>query len=77
MAAAQVLIPKPGTACNSRQDVTCQVKFQFMEGLTLSEKEHSRLQILNGVLERYWTMKEAAPLLRVGERQELPRSNRG
>ncbi len=31
-----------------------------MEGLTLSTKEQSRLQILNGVLERYWSMKEAA-----------------
>ncbi len=33
-----------------------------MEGLTLSTKEQNRLHILNGVLERYWTMKEAAPL---------------
>ena len=33
-----------------------------MEGLTLSAKEQRRLQILYGVLERYWTMKEAAPL---------------
>jgi transposase len=40
-----------------------------MEGLTLSAKEQSRLQILNGVLERYWSMKEAVPLLGVSERQ--------
>ncbi len=40
-----------------------------MEGLTLSAKEQSRLQVLNGVLERYWTIKEAAPLLGVSERQ--------
>ena len=40
-----------------------------MEGLTLSAKEQSRLQILNGVLERYWSMREAAPLLGVSERQ--------
>ena len=41
-----------------------------MEGLTLSTKEQHRLQILNGVLQRYWTIKEAAPLLGVSERQE-------
>ena len=40
-----------------------------MEGLTLSTKEQSRLRILNGVLERYWSMKEAVPLLGVSERQ--------
>src|SRR5918999_1654208 len=40
-----------------------------MEGLTLSTKEQHRLQILNGVLQRYWTIKEAALLLRVSERQ--------
>ncbi len=40
-----------------------------MEGLTLSTKEQNRLQILNGVLERYWSMQEAAPLLGVSERQ--------
>ncbi len=40
-----------------------------MKGLTLNTKEQNRLQILNGVLERYWTMKEAAPLLGVSERQ--------
>ncbi len=40
-----------------------------MEGLTLSAKEQNRLQILNGVLERYWTMRDAAPLLGVSERQ--------
>lgn len=40
-----------------------------MEGLTLSTKEQNRLQILNGVLERHWSMREAAPLLGVSERQ--------
>ena len=40
-----------------------------MEGLTLSTKEQNRLQILNGVLERHWTMREAVPLLGVSERQ--------
>jgi hypothetical protein len=40
-----------------------------MEGLTLSAKEQNRLQILNGVLERHWTINEAAPLLGVSERQ--------
>ncbi len=40
-----------------------------MEGLTLSTKEQSRLHILNGVLGRYWSMREAAPLLGVSERQ--------
>jgi transposase len=39
------------------------------EGLTLSAKEQNRLQILNGVLERHWSMREAAPLLGVSERQ--------
>ena len=39
-----------------------------MKGLTLSAKEN-RLQILNGVLERHWSMQEAAPLLGVSERQ--------
>ncbi len=40
-----------------------------MKGLILSAKEQSRLQILNGVLERYWSMREVAPLLGVSERQ--------
>ena len=40
-----------------------------MEGLTLSAKEQNRLQILNGVLEQHWSMREAAPLLGVSERQ--------
>jgi len=40
-----------------------------MKGLTLSTKEQNRLKILNGVLERYWSMQEAAPLLGVSERQ--------
>ena len=40
-----------------------------MEGLILSTKEQNRLHILNGVLERYWSMREAAPLLGVSEHQ--------
>jgi len=40
-----------------------------MKGLTLTAKEQNRLQILNGVLERHWSMQEAAPLLGVSERQ--------
>ncbi len=40
-----------------------------MRGLTLSTKEQNRLHILNGVLERYWSIREAAPLLGVSERQ--------
>ena len=40
-----------------------------MEGLTLSTKEQNRLHILNGILERHWSMKEAAPLLGVSGRQ--------
>ncbi len=40
-----------------------------MKGLTLSTKEQNRLQILNGILERQWSMQEAAPLLGVSERQ--------
>ena len=40
-----------------------------MEGLTLSAKEQSRLHVLNGVLEQRWSMREAAPLLGVSERQ--------
>jgi hypothetical protein len=34
-----------------------------MEGLTLTTKEQNRLQILNGVLERYWLMREAAEVM--------------
>jgi hypothetical protein len=40
-----------------------------MKGLTLSAKEQNRLQVLNGVLERHWSIKAAAPLLGVSERQ--------
>ena len=40
-----------------------------MRGLTLSTKEQNWLHILNGVLERYWLLREAAPLLGVSERQ--------
>ena len=39
-----------------------------MEGLTLSSKEQNRLQILNGVMERDWSMGEAAQLMGVSER---------
>src|SRR5512139_704362 len=39
-----------------------------MEGLTLSAKEQNRLHVLNGVLERQWTVAEAAQLLGVSER---------
>ena len=39
-----------------------------MEGLTLSAKEQNRLQILNGVMERHWSMVEAAQLMGVSER---------
>lgn len=39
-----------------------------MEGLTLSAKEQNRLLVLNGVLERQWTVAEAAQLLGVSER---------
>ena len=44
-------------------------KCQFLEGLTLSAKERNRLHILNGVLERYWSVQEAAFVLRVGGKQ--------
>src|SRR5918996_5555463 len=40
-----------------------------MKGLTLSAKEQNRLQVLNGVLERHWSIKAAAALLGVSERQ--------
>ena len=39
-----------------------------MRGLTLSAKEQNRLHVLNGVLERQWTVAEAAQLLGVSER---------
>jgi transposase len=39
-----------------------------MKGLTLTTKEQTRLQIMNGVLERQWTVIEAAQLLGVSER---------
>ncbi len=35
----------------------------------MSTKEQNRLHILNGVLERYWSMGEATSLLEVSERQ--------
>ena len=40
-----------------------------MEGLTLTTKEQNRLQILNGVLEKYWLMREAAQVMGVSERR--------
>ncbi len=39
-----------------------------MRGLTLSAKEQNRLQILNGVMDRHWSMAEAAQLMGVSER---------
>ena len=39
-----------------------------MRGLTLSSKEQSRLQILNGVMEKHWSMAEASQLMGVSER---------
>ena len=39
-----------------------------MKGLTLSTKEQNRLHVLNGVLERQWTVAGAAQLLGVSER---------
>lgn len=40
-----------------------------MKGLTLTNKEQSRLQLLNGVLERRCSVQEAATVLGVSERQ--------
>jgi len=40
-----------------------------MRGLTLTAKEQTRLQVLNGVLERRWSMTVAAEVLGVSERQ--------
>ena len=39
-----------------------------MKGLILTMKEQTRLQVMNGVLEKQWTVKEAAELLGVSER---------
>jgi len=39
-----------------------------MKGLTLTMKEQTRLCIMNAVLERQWSIAEAAPLLGVSER---------
>lgn len=39
-----------------------------MKGLTLTTKEQTRLGIMNGVLERHWSVSEAAQLLGVSER---------
>ena len=39
-----------------------------MKGLTLTIKEQTRLSIMNGVLQREWTIPEAAELLGVSER---------
>ena len=39
-----------------------------MKGLTLTTREQTRLRIMNGVLERQWTVVEAAQLLGVSER---------
>jgi transposase len=40
-----------------------------MKGLTLTAKEQTRLQILDTALERPWSMREAAEVLGVSERQ--------
>ncbi len=40
-----------------------------MKGLTLTTREQNRLQTLNGILERYWPMREAAKVMGVSERQ--------
>ena len=40
-----------------------------MKGLTLTAKEQNRLQVLNGVLERRWSLREAAEVMGVSERQ--------
>lgn len=40
-----------------------------MRGLTLTTREQTRLQVLNAVLERRWSMREAAEVLGVSERQ--------
>lgn len=39
-----------------------------MEGLTLTTKEQARLQVLNTVLEKRWSMRETAEVLGVSER---------
>ncbi len=39
-----------------------------MRGLTLTSKEQNRLRILNGVMERHWSMAEGARLMGVSER---------
>ena len=39
-----------------------------MKGLTLTTKEQTRLQVLNGVLEGRWSMGETAEVLGVSER---------
>ena len=39
-----------------------------MEGLTLTTREQTRLQILNAVLERWWLVRGAAEVLWVSER---------
>lgn len=39
-----------------------------MERMTLTAKEQNRLQILNGILEKHWTMEEAAKVMGVSER---------
>ena len=39
-----------------------------MKGLTLTTREQSRIQVLNGVIERKVSMAKAAELMRVSER---------
>ena len=48
--------------------LTGQGKCQFMKGLTLTQKEQARLQVLNGILEGQISVDEAAEVLGVSER---------
>lgn len=41
------------------------------KGLTLYTKEQKRAYVLNGIMDQRWTVKEAAVLLRISERQVL------
>ena len=40
-----------------------------MKGLTLNTKEQTRLQVLNGVLEGDWSVRQAAEVLGISDRQ--------
>ena len=45
------------------------VKMSVMKGLTLNSKEQQRVQVLNKVLEKRWSVLKAAELLNLSERQ--------